>query len=136
MTDQSITIGPMAKIELNLEILTSAQSIAALRPPKCIRFIYGLGADGLSPFERMLYGKAPGDSIRLRIEKEQAHDLFEHLACALLDAAGSSPPFDLKVNIASVIPATSREVVKAMAQLSGCGGDCGCGCGGQTESSK
>ena len=98
-----------------------------------IEFIFGLGPEGMTPFEYELVGKAEGESVLLHLKKEDIFSFFEHLNPPLKDLFDDGDDVYLQVKIEAVTPAENREIVKAMADMSAHGGagcDCGCGCGG------
>lgn len=91
--------------------------------------IYGIGSAGVTPFERMLFEKSVGEAFTVTITPESGSALLGHHHCALTQVLPLSPPFQLDVSISAIERAQGHEVVKAMAQATGCGGGCGCGCG-------
>ena len=99
-------------------------------------FIFGIASDGMCPFEYELLHKTVGDRLRLTIPPDAAGQAFAHLHAPLrmaLAPIATHAPLQLDIRIAGVREAEPREVVRAMAQaaeMDGCGGDCGCGCGG------
>ncbi len=96
-----------------------------------IEFIFGLGPEGMTPFEYELADRTEGESVLLHLTKETFHRFFEHLNPLLMDLFDGRAEVYLKVNIDGVKSAENREIVKAMADMSAHGGtgcDCGCGC--------
>ena len=93
-------------------------------------FVFGLGGEGMTPFEYELIDKKPGDSILIHVARSDLHHQFEHLCTNLAPLFPDRESFYLKAVIREIIQADSREIVKAMASMHGCGDDCGCGCCG------
>ena len=96
-----------------------------------IEFIFGLGPQGMTPFEYELADRTEGESVLLHLRKEAFHRFFEHLNPPLMDLFDGRAAVYLKVNIDGVKSAENREIVKAMADMNAHGGagcDCGCGC--------
>jgi len=96
-----------------------------------IEFIFGLGPQGMTPFEYELADRGEGESVLLHLTKEAFHRFFEHLNPPLMDLFDGRAAVYLKVNIDGVKSAENREIVKAMADMAAHGGagcDCGCGC--------
>lgn len=96
-----------------------------------IEFIFGLGPEGMTPFEYELADRTEGESVLLHLTKEAFHRFFEHLNPPLMDLFDGRAAVYLKVNIDGVKSAENREIVKAMADMAAHGGvgcDCGCGC--------
>ena len=121
------SIGPMDKV--SLEIKAVPQSGVDEPVEARLDIIYGIGAAGVTPFERMLFEKSVGQTVAITVTPESGNALLGHHLCALTQAVPLSPPFQLDVSISAIERAQGREVVKAMAQATGCGGGCDCGCG-------
>lgn len=128
MTTSVQTIGPLTKVTLAITFRTDAADLPATAP-KNVTFIYGVGSDGITPFEKALYGKSPRESVNLRVDTDHALSLFGHLACEIVAPPPLSPPYELNATVLSVEKADDRELVKAMATSSQCGAGCDCGCG-------
>ena len=121
----------LKKITLSIQAGTS-QDTMDLSPkyPK-IEFIFGLGLEGMTPFEYELADRSEGESVLLHLRKEDFYSFFEHLNPPLTDLFDGRDEVYLKVNINAVTPAENREIVKAMAAMTTHGGaGCGCGCRG------
>jgi hypothetical protein len=99
-------------------------------------FICGSASEGFCPFEYELLDKSAGARLQLSIPRDRAAHLLGHLYAPIrmsLQLNALPPTLELTVAIVSVSDPEPREIVRAMAQAadqSGCGGDCGCGCGG------
>ncbi|QTA92031.1 hypothetical protein [Desulfonema magnum] len=123
-----------AKIENTKKITISAEAgktpdSADLTPwPFQFEFIFGLGTEGLTPFEYELADKAEGDEILLHLKQENLHETFEHICVPFHHLSDHPDAFYLKAQVVKVAPATDREIVKAMAGGSSCGDHC-CGDG-------
>ena len=121
----------LKKITLSIQAGMS-QNTMNLTPkyPK-VEFIFGLGPEGMTPFEYELADKTEGESILLHLKKEDFFSFFEHLNPPLTVLFDGRDDVYLKINIDAVTPAENREIVKALADLAAHGGagcDCGCGC--------
>ncbi len=99
-------------------------------------FIFALGPDGMTPFEYELVDKAEGEEVLLHIHKQGFYNFFEHLNPPIWDLFDDCEDVYLKATIAAIAAADSRDIVKAMAEMTAhggggcdCGGDCGCACG-------
>lgn len=119
-------IQALKKITLSLRLGNSGHE------PIALTFIYGIGGNGLCPFEQALQGKEQGDSLNFSGTDAQAADYFGHLLFPLRQALGLQimpKTLSLQVAITTVQDAENREVVQSLAKTaSGCGGSCGCGC--------
>ncbi len=90
-------------------------------------FIYGLATEGLTPFEFKLGGKAEGASVDFTVSAGDLCKTFQHLAIPGLNQPGPNEDVYFTFYIEGVATADSREVVKAMAELTACGGgSCDC----------
>jgi hypothetical protein len=123
------SIGPLDKVLLNIKAVARLDKKAAETVETHATLIYGIGTAGVTPFEKMLHAKSTGDQFSLPIEPGVDTIIFGHLQCAVAHAIRMAPPYTLHVTVASVAPAAPQEVVRAMAQTTGCGGGCDCGCG-------
>jgi hypothetical protein len=123
-----IAIGPLTKVRLNLTARADDSSGGPLQANAQLEFIYGIGTDGLSAFEKKLHGLLAGARMTIRAEADGMQFYFEHLRCPLIEALQLHPPFDLAIEVLSVTNATNRELVHALANRDGSGCDCNCGC--------
>jgi hypothetical protein len=89
-------------------------------------FIFGIGPEGLSPFEFELAGKKEGDVVALQMRGEDVPHTFQHLMFPELDKFERKESFLLKAHVEKVSPADQKEVIKAMAEMASCGEHC-CG---------
>ncbi len=92
-------------------------------------FIYGVGTQGITLFEKALFGKGVGDRVQFDISPADYCETIGHLELPMLKQTGIMKPVSLQVTIDAIAKATDQEVVKAMAAGGSCD-DCGCGCGG------
>ena len=121
----------LKKITLSIQAGTSQYTMDLTPKYPKVEFIFGLGLEGMTPFEYELSDKTEGESVLLHLRKEDFYSFFEHLNPPLTDLFDGKADVYLKVNINAVTTAENREIVKAMAAMAGHGGvgcDCGCGC--------
>ncbi len=120
----------MKKVKLLIEAGRTRDRMGLTRTPLSFEFIFGVGVQGLSPFEAALEGKTCGESVFFKIHSRDTGELFEHLSPPLDEFIHKVPVFYLKAFIDKIAAAEDREIVSAMAGASACGqGDCGCRCG-------
>ena len=122
------TIGPLTKTSLSL-LAVSEKDKATLTLPTPFELFYGVGSDGITPFEQALFGKQSGDRVTIMVAAGQSFDIFGHLSCQLSQALLKEPPYQLEIVVTEVVRAEDRDLIKAMAQGSSCGSGCDCGCG-------
>lgn len=91
-----------------------------------IEFVFGLGSSGLTPLEFALAEKIPGDEIHLQLRRNQIPPFFGHIRFPAIHADEDTDPIVLKVRVLEVTPASSQEVVRALAEIANCGDSC-CG---------
>ena len=122
----------LKKITLAFEAGTSADVMDLTPKHPEFSFIFGLAPAGMTPFEYELVEKAKGDEVLFHVKKTTINQFFEHLILPIWDLIEGRDEIFLKVKILEVSSAGSREIVKAMSDMTAHGGggcDCGCGCG-------
>ena len=120
------SISPLTKVTLELAVTVDSPTGPQPVPVTDFSFVFGLGTQGLSPFEMELSGKQPGDRMHMQVGAAQAVEVFEHLLGPVLKALDTEPPLDFDLEVKAVSGVSDRELVKALAQK---GGESGCGCG-------
>ena len=130
MQEKSEIVGPMKKISLKYTAGSTEKSNDIISAPEPMEFIFGLGADGLTPFEYELEGKAQGDKLSLFIHRHRVLETFGHLLSKMGKLPIDAASFYLNLEIAGIGEVEQRELVRALAATTACGGDCDCGCGG------
>lgn len=124
------TITPMTKVTLAFAAGSDPEKmdIAIERPD--YEFVFGIGSSGLTPFEYELADKTTGDDLLLRLRRSEVQGFFEHLYPPVRPLFRDRSELCLKVRITGVDSADSREVIKAMADMTARGGGAKCNCGG------
>lgn len=123
----------MKKISLEFTAGTSDKNMDLVPGYPPFEFIFGLGPEGMTPFEYELLDRKVGEEVVIRLHKQNYETLFEHLQPPLLDLFDGREQVFLKARIISVGNPENREVIKAMARMADyregeCGCECGCGC--------
>ena len=120
----------LKKITLKLEAGISPKIMDLDLDNPQFEFIFGLGPEGMSPFDYELVEKTEGQEVLLQLKNEILPGFFEHLHLPIINLFKERDELFLKVKIQKISPADHREVVKAMADMTahGHGCDCGCGC--------
>jgi hypothetical protein len=126
----------LKKITVSFEAGTSPENMDLEIYSPDFQFVFGIAAEGMTPFEYQLVGKSEGDVIPIFLKKKIVGQFFEHLQPPLWDLFNGRDAVYLKAKIIGIAPAENREVLKAMSEMvahgggaCGCDGDCGCGCG-------
>ena len=119
----------LTKVILRLEAGTTADHMDLTPAGLEFKFIFGIGPGGLCPFEYELVNKDEEELVLLRLNKEEVHHFLGHLHLPLMDLLEKNKSFFLKVKILKIDKPSSKEVVKALAEMASHPGDCDCGCG-------
>jgi hypothetical protein len=127
---QPTTIDHLQRVTLRIEAGRTPEKMDLTPGPAVEGFIFGIGGQGLSPFEYVLAGRSVGDEVNFTVRKGEAGKLFEHLVHILPRFSETEDLFFLKVGVADIGPADSQEIIRAMANMASCGDDCGDGCCG------
>lgn len=123
----------MNKVSVTVSLMDGSLNDKA-PDPVALSFIYGIGRDGLSPFECCLEGGSSGDHIELTVKGSEVVESFGGLfplVRVLADGLIRPQFMQFDIQILGVEEVENREVVAALASSSGgCGsGDsCDCGC--------
>lgn len=124
MGDKKEKIRHLKKVHLSLETGRSHDLMDLTHEPIRFDFIFGLGIDGLSPFEFELAEKEVGETITLSIQREQVPEMFGHLTNLLPTFPGDEQSFYLKVHVLELSSVDQREVIKSLADTTGCDDHC------------
>jgi hypothetical protein len=126
MNGVSDRIRPLKKVTLSLEAGSAGTSMDLTCEPLQFEFIFGLGREGLTPFEFQLAEKEVGESVLIPVHPERIAQVFGHLRLPFSAFPADLLLIYLKVRILKAEPANQREVIREMAEISTCGGSC-CG---------
>lgn len=127
MNKEKPSVGPLKRIVVSISAGNRPTGKEIL-DAKTVEFIFGLGREGLTPLERNLSGKKNGDSVTIQLEREEVPSFFGHVLLCPQLVESYLDRFYLNFRIRSVEAASPREVIRAMAQTTSCGGGCSCGC--------
>ena len=126
MPDEQDKVGPLKEILLGWEADLSSGPDRPLEENPPIQFIYGIGPTGLAPLECKLAEKTVGETISLLVKRDEFANLFGHLPAPPGKFPEGQEDISLRLKILSIGPADQRKVVKAIAEMAGCGEHC-CG---------
>jgi len=131
METKEKVVEPLKEIKVRYTAGAAPGATDLIASPEEVRFVFGLGVDGLTPFEYELEGKAVGDTVQYRMARSQVPEMFGHLLHDMGYLPIQNGTFYLNVEVDAVAEVDPRQLVKALAATTSCGdGDCGCGCGG------
>ncbi len=124
--DDDKRVNNLKKIVLSLEAGTRPGASDLTSEPVSWGFVFGIGSEGLAGFEYALADKQEGESVEITLDRETLRGMLGHLRIPLPLEGIDEGPVYLKVGIERVEAADQREVIRAMADASGCGDHC-CG---------
>lgn len=124
----------LKKIFLSFKAGTTPHTMDLHPSPPEFDFIFAIAPGGMTPFEYKLIGKSKGECISIHLKKQDYQQFFEHLQPPLWNLFDAHAELFLQATIVDVATVEHREIIAAMTNIvkntdSGCGGDCGCGCG-------
>lgn len=123
----------MNKVNVTVNLTNNSLEGVGLEPVS-LSFIYGIGRDGLTPFECSLEGRCLGDHIEFTVKGSEVAESFGVLfpfVRSFVDGKIRQDVMKFDIEILGIEEVENREVVAALASsTSGCGsgGSCGCGC--------
>lgn len=123
----------MNKVSLTVT-LTNDSLGSSLAEPVSLSFIYGIGRDGLTPFECFLEGRCLGEDIEFTVKGSEVAESFGVLfpfIRSFVDGKIRPDVMKFDIKILGIEEVEDRELVAVLASsTSGCGsgGSCGCGC--------
>jgi len=121
-------VANLAKVTLRLEAGITADRMDLNPAESEFEFIFGIGPDGMCPFEYQLVNKAIGEEIGMHVKKETLHSLFEHLRSPIMNLFEKHAALYLRATILKIEQPENTEVIKALSALASHQHDCGCGC--------
>ena len=132
MEDSRIAVENLKRVKITVQAGSSPETMDIVPEPVNFEFIFGLGTSGLTPFEFSLANKHRDDEVILHINLRDIPETFAHIDLPILQDLPEKDSIYLKTIIADIQPAAGRELIKAMAEMGGCGGgdgnSCGCCC--------
>jgi len=129
-----VQVKPMKKVHVSISQEGSDAAGAAEAGTVSFSFIFGIGSDGLTPFECVLEGAREGDRLQTEVTNSSLGEYFGellHFLNPLIEGKILPQNLGFNIEITEVSEVENREVVAALAgSTSGCGsgGSCGCGC--------
>lgn len=125
MEENEDRVGLLKKIGLHIEAGTGPERMDLSHGQAPFEFIFGLGVEGLTPFEFELADKRVGEDVDIFIKEKDVSAFFQHLSIPSLRGTGGVDIY-LKVKIKTVAQPEPREVVGALAEIADCGDHCCC----------
>jgi hypothetical protein len=119
-------IQALKKVTLSVNARTQPEGNDSNLESQTFVFIFGLGTEGLTPFEFMLSKHFEGDNFSLKLHPNDICQTFRHIALPHFDFRESAESIIFTFQMVKVEEAENREVIKALAELSSCSGSCEC----------
>ena len=95
--------------------------------PEQMDFIFGIGQEGLTPFEYELSRRRQGETFKVSLKKDALKEFFGHLYPALTALPEGEDEVRIHITFQGYEDASPREIIKAMAEIAECGDHC-CSC--------
>ena len=127
MNQNKPKVDNLKKITLSVKLGSTPDASDLINEPSEFAFIFGIGTDGLSPFEFKLANKSVGEELYLKVQRSEIHSMFQHITVPLPKLADNLTSVYLKFEITQIVAAEGREIIRAMAEISECGSHC-CDC--------
>ncbi len=125
--DQKSTIQALNKVTLSVNARTQPDADDLNPKRSTFDFIFGLGIEGLTPFEFLLSEQVENGCFSLKLRPNEVCQTFQHITLPYGDFPESTESIFFTFQVIKVEKADNREVIKAMAELSSCGGvSCEC----------
>lgn len=124
MQEESNRVEPLRKIRIRVESGKTPSNMDLTPDPVPVEFVFGVGAEGLSPFEYRLAGKRPGDTLTIAMDAGDTEEAFGRLQFPLHVIPKDLSRFYIRVSVEAVSPASNREVIQAMADMAKCEHGC------------
>ena len=129
LTDSKAPIQALKKVSLSIKAGTFPGGDDLIAQNTTMDLIFGLGIEGLTPFEFLLSDHIEGSSFSIKLKPHEVCPTFQHITLPLFDCPDSTEYIFFSFTVIKIKEADNREVIKAMAELSSCsGGSCDC-CG-------
>jgi len=126
MNESSDAVENLKKIGLTVQAGSKRDDMDIVSDPMVFELIFGIGTQGLTPFEFELADKRVGDVIILHLNRSQIQDSFQHIQLPPPALSGGCSELYFNFRIMSISSAENREIVSAMAAVANCGNGC-CG---------
>lgn len=127
MNQNTETVAYLKKIDLQVEAGETPENMDLSSEPLAFAFIFGIGTNGLAPFEYQLADKTVGETITMEITGSDTHSVFQHIGVPIPKLPEHVSSFYLKFRIRKITPAEQRDIIRALAEITECGTHC-CGC--------
>lgn len=129
MSDKS-----MKNISLSLLVGSEAGTYSLTPSPVSLSFIYGIGAVGMPPLEKILKEMDIGESVNVELTSQEVSSFFGPLAMPfrqIISMPILPEKLFISIKLQGCTEPSTREVVNSMARSvrhNSCGGGCDCGC--------
>jgi len=126
MAETRLCIEYLKKITVYLQGAQGRGKARASEDGYYLSFIYGIGPDGLTPFEMKIAGKTAGDELFFDKAGMHLDHLFGHLTLWMLPFMERLDHPWLYVRVEKVEAADQKEVIRALAEIAQSRDSCCC----------
>jgi hypothetical protein len=111
-------------VTVSMEAGKTVQKMDLTPTPQECEFVFGIGREGLTPLEFELAGKNIGEEVLVYLKREDLAHIFQHLPIPRFCLSQPLDGFWLKLRVVGVRQADQREIIRALADMAGCGSQC------------
>jgi hypothetical protein len=111
-------------VTVSVEAGATAETMDLTSTPQEWEFVFGIGSGGLTPLEFELAGKGIGEEALVHVRREDLADTFRHVPVPSFFSTWPLEGCWLKLRVVGVREADQREIIKALAEMAGCGSQC------------
>jgi hypothetical protein len=129
MTEQPLDVDILKNVTLTIQAGNTPDFMDVVSEPLSYQFIFGLGVNGLSPFEAKLSHRKIGEEVTVGLDRKELHYSLHHHDFPFSFSIEGHDPLYMKIRVIDVSEADQREVIRGLANQTSCH-DCDCGCGG------
>ena len=126
MNQSAEKVDYLKKVLLSVSGGKNAEEAENSEVHKNVSFIFGLGPEGLSPFEMELSGKVLGDEIILNLFDKDRVWFFGHTVIWFMPDTKILDSQVLKVVVEEVRGAPQKEIIRELAEIAEFGHGCSC----------
>ena len=119
-------VEPLKRVVIRVSSGKKVKGEQVFEPDKPVSFIFGLGSQGLSPFEMALEGKRPGDVVMFDLTNEDRLHFFGHVLLYFMPDQGVLDSQFLRVVVEEIRDAHQREIIRELAEITEFGHGCSC----------
>jgi len=126
MQSNGVCVEPLKRVVIGVSGGTKAKGKQTFGPHRTVSFIFGLGSEGLTPFEMTIEGKRPGEVVVLDLDNEDKLQFFGHVLLWFMPDQGVLDSEVLRVVVKELKDVPQREIIRELAEITEFGHGCSC----------